>query len=152
MQLPARLLVSAMLVVLAGCERKAPMVYVLESPQSVSLVSSASASKAQQGDTVVLHLERRTSGKWKQIPRDEVQRGQCWLYRPPAESEAEVADNVHWEVVPEDAVRFNEEYRLDHTRIATMKVTGRIELTPLSAVPCEADRVVAGPTIAIEVS
>lgn len=137
---------------LAACEQRGPTVYVLESPQSVTLVPSASASNIEQGAAVVLQVERRTMGKWKQIPRDELQRGQCWVYRPPAESEAEVADKVQWEIVPEDAVRFNAEYRLDHTRIATPLVKGKVTLTPLSPVTCEADRVVAGPPIEIEVS
>ena len=127
------------------------MVYVLQSPQTVTLKPSASAMKVQQGETVVLHLERRTSGKWKRISRDELRRGQCWQYQPPPESEAEVADKVEWEVVPEDAVRLNAEFRLDHTRIATMLVKGTIKLTPLSAVPCEPESGVAGPSIEIEV-
>jgi hypothetical protein len=146
------LLVPAVFVVVAACTQQAPMVYVLESRQSVTLVTSASVLKVRKGETVVLHVERRTAGKWKQIRRDDVLRGQCWVYRPPPESEAEVADNVEWEIVPEDAVRFNEEYRLDHTRIATMQVDGTIRLTPLSAVTCEADRVVSGPSIEIEVT
>jgi hypothetical protein len=144
------LLMTAQLVVIAGCEQRAPMVYVLESPQSIELTASASPLSVRQGETVVLRVERRTSGKWKQIPRDELKAGQCWVYRPPAESE--VADNVQWEVVPEDAVQFNAEYRMDHTKAATMMAKGTITLTPRSAVKCEADRVVEGPPIQIEVS
>jgi hypothetical protein len=106
----------------------------------------------QQGETVVLHVERRASGKWKQIPLNEVRSGQCWVYRPPAESEPEVADSVHWAVVPEGGVTLNREYRLDHTKIATMNVKGTITLTPFSTVKCEDDRVVEGPSIQIEVS
>lgn len=128
------------------------MVYVLESPQDVTLTSSASTTKLQPGETVVLHVQRRAIGKWKQIPRDQLTPGQCWLYTPPPQVEEEVADNVEWQVVPEDAVRFNSEFRMDHTRIATVKAKGRIELTPLSAVRCEKDRVEAGPAIRIEVA
>ena len=95
-----RLAVPALLAMVAGCERQAAMVYVLESPQSVTLTASASASKVQQGGSVILHVERRVSGKWKQIPRDQLQAGQCWEYQPPPALEAEVADTVHWEVVP----------------------------------------------------
>ena len=146
------LLFSAALMLVAGCEQQGPWVYVLESPQQVTLKPSASALKVQPGETIVLRVERQTAGNWKRIPRDELTRGQCWLYRPPPEHEAEVADNVKWEVVPEWAVRFNTEYRLDHTRIATMLATGKVTFTPLSAVACEADRVVEGPTIVIEVS
>lgn len=146
------LLIGALLAVVAGCEQRAPLVYVLESPQSITLTPSASPLGVRQGETMVLRVERRTSGRWKQVPRDELNAGQCWVYRPPAESKDEVADNVHWEVVPENAVRFNTEYRMDHTQIATMLVKGTIKLTPISAVKCEEDRVVAGPSIQIEVS
>lgn len=146
------LLLAALLWSVAGCEQQSDLVYVLEEPQSVTLTASASTLKVQQGETIVLHVERRTSGKWKQVPLDEVRSGQCWVYRPPVESEPEVADSVQWEVVPENAVTFNREYRLDHTRIATTNVKGTIKLTPFSAVKCEADRVVQGPSILIEVS
>jgi hypothetical protein len=146
------LLVSAVLWSVAGCEQQSDLVYVLEEPQSVTLTASASTLNVQQGETIVLHVERRTSGKWRQIPLNEARSGQCWVYRPPVESEPEVADSVQWEVVPENAVTFNREYRLDHTRIATMNIKGTIKLTPLSAVKCEADRVVRGPSILIEVS
>jgi hypothetical protein len=145
------LLFSAALTLVAGCEQQGPWVYVLESPQNVTLKPSASALKVQQGETVVLRVERQTTGNWKRIPRDELTRGQCWLYRPPAEHEAEVADSVKWEVAPEWAVQFNTDYRLDHTRIATMLTKGKVTVTPLSAVACEADRVVDGPSIEIEV-
>lgn len=146
------LLIPAALAVVTGCEQRAALVYVLESPQTVELATSASALSVRQGEPVVLHVARRTSGKWKQIPRDQLRSGQCWVYQPPAESAAEVADSVQWDVVPEDGVRFNTEYRLDHTRIATMFLKGTIKLTPISAVKCEADRVAEGPSIQIEVS
>lgn len=136
----------------AGCEQRAPSVYVLESPQSVELIASASPAKVQQGATVVLHVERRTSGKWKQIPRDQLTPGQCWVYRPPVEVEPEVAHSVQWEVVPEGAVQFHAEYQLDQTRVATPMAKGKVTLTPISAVKCEKDRSVAGPAIEIEVS
>ncbi|HEX7011659.1 MAG TPA: hypothetical protein VF161_02885 [Steroidobacteraceae bacterium] len=139
-------------VLLVGCEQRPPMVYVLESPQTVTLTPSVSATEAKLGETVVLRVERRTSGNWRQVPRSEVQPGQCWMYRPPPEVEAEVADDVYWEVVPEEAIRLNTEFRLDHTRIATLLVRGKITLTPITAVPCEPDRVVRGPSLEIEVS
>jgi hypothetical protein len=148
----ASLLTSVLLTLLAGCEQRAPMVYVLESPQSIELTASASPTSVQQGETVVLRVARRTSGKWKQVSRDELNAGQCWVYRPPAESEDEVAHEVQWAVVPENAVRFSTEYQMDHTRVATMMVKGTIELTPISAVKCEAERIVEGPSIRIEVS
>jgi len=128
------------------------MVYVLDGPQEVKLTSSASATQVKHGESVTLHVERRITGKWKQIPRDRLTPGQCWLYTPPPELEAEVADNVEWVVEPEDAVRFNGEFRMDHTRIATMMMRGRVTLTPFTAVRCEKDRAEQGPAIRIEVS
>ena len=101
---------------------------------------------------MALSVKRRTSGKSETESRDQLSAGQCWVYQPPAEAEAEVADNVEWKIVPENAVRLNTEYRMDHTKIATMMGTGAIQLTPISAVKCEPDRVVEGPSIQIEVS
>jgi hypothetical protein len=146
------LLMTVLLGGVAGCGRRGGLVYVLEEPQSVTLTASASPSSVQQGATVVLHVERRTSGKWKRIPLNEVRSGQCWVYQPPVELEPEVADSVEWEVAPENAVAFNREFRLDHTRIARMNLKGTITLTPISPVKCEEDRVVEGSSIQIEVT
>jgi hypothetical protein len=143
---------TALLAFAAGCEQRAPMVYVLEAPQEVTLDASASASKVKVGDTVLLHVERRTRGQWKQIPRDQLQPGQCWQYRPPPASEPEVADNVEWQIEPKHAIVFNTGFRMDHKRIVTMRTPGTIQLIPLSAVPCEPDRIVKGRPIEIEVS
>lgn len=141
---------SVWILSLAGCEQKAKLVYVPEGPQTLTLVSSASANSVQQGETVVLSVERQLSGNWKQVPLPEV-RGQCWLHRPPPASEPQVADDVQWAVDPENSVTFNTEYRFDHTRIATMNLKGTITLIPASTVPCEPDRLVQGPAIQIEV-
>jgi hypothetical protein len=146
------LLMSVLPGAIVGCGQRGGLVYVLEEPQSVTLTASASPSRVRQGATVVLHVERRTSGKWKQIPLKEVRSGQCWVYQPPVELEPEVADSVHWQVAPENAVVFTPEYRVDHTRIARMNVKGTITLTPISPVKCEEDRVVEGSSIQIEVT
>ena len=63
-----------------------------------------------------------------------------------------MADNLEWEVLPEDSVRFDTTFRMDHTRIATMMRKGRITLRPLTAVRCEKDRVEEGRPIHIEVT
>lgn len=136
----------------SGCKGQEPLVYVLASEQKVTLTPSTSASSVKQGEQVVLRLQRRAVGEWKQIPRNQLTPGQCWLYTQPPQVEQEVADNVEWVVTPELAVRFDETFRMDHTRIATMMRSGTIVLTPLSAVRCEKDRVVEGPAIRIEVS
>ncbi|HLS79916.1 MAG TPA: hypothetical protein VK025_00740 [Steroidobacter sp.] len=146
------MLLPVALVGLAGCEQRAPSVYVLESPQSVELIAAASASHVRQGETVVLHVERRTSGEWKAISRDQLRSGQCWVYRPPPQVEPEVAHSLQWEVDPEGAVEFHTDYQLDQSRVATMLAKGTVRLTPISTVKCEDDRLVVGPTIEIEVS
>lgn len=144
--------VAAVLALLAGCEQRGPLVYVLDSPQAVELTASASKSTAQQGETVVLHVKRHTSGAWKQIPRAQLAPGQCWVYRPPVELEPEVAHSVQWAVEPEGAVEFHTDYQLDQTRVVTLMAKGRVTLTPVSTVKCEAGRVVEGAAIEIEVS
>jgi hypothetical protein len=146
------LVVPAVLAALAGCEQSGPTVYVLEGEQTVELKTSASTTKVQQGESVVLHVEQRATGNWKQIPRKELTPGQCWVYRPPVELEPEVAHNVQWEVVPEGAVEFHSEYQLDQSRVATMRAKGTIKLTPYGKVKCEEGRTVAGSTIEIEVT
>ena len=67
-------------------------------------------------------------------------------------SEAEVADTVHWEVMPENAVSFSPDFRLDHAKAIRMEVKGTITLTPSTVAKCETDKAVAGPAIRIEVS
>ena len=141
----------AMLALVAGCEQRSPAVYVLESPQTVVLTASASASTVKQGDTVVLRVARRTVGNWKQIPRDQLRPGQCWVYQRPREDEPEVAQSVQWDVTPENSVRFHQDYQLDQTRVATMMVKGKITLTPVATVKCEEGRSAVGSPIEIEV-
>jgi hypothetical protein len=148
---------SALIIVLAsafatGCKQQSPMVYVLDGPQKVTLTVSASATEVKAGETIVLHAQRRSVGKWKQIPRDQLTQGQCWLYTPPPELEAEVADNLEWEVEPENAAQFDMTFRMDHTRPATMTMKGRVTLRPFTAVRCEKDRVEEGPVIRIQVT
>lgn len=140
---------AAMLV--SGCEQQQPLVYVLEGPQEVTLTASASATTVKVGETVVLHAQRRAVGKWKQIPRDQLTPGQCWLYTQPPELEQEVAGSIDWEVLPNSAVRFENAVQMDQTRVATMLVRGRVTLKPLTTVRCEKDRVEEGKPIRFEV-
>src|SRR4029453_9488714 len=130
------LLLCAGLALAAGCKGQQPMVYVLAAEQQVTLTPSVSATTVKQGEQVTLHLQRRAMGQWKQIPRDQLTPGQCWLYTPPPELEEEVADNVEWIATPEDSVRFDGTFRMDHTRIATMVRSGTVVLQPFSAVRC----------------
>ena len=147
------LFIPGILALLAGCgEQRGPTVYVLEGQQSVELKASATPMKVQPGGQVVLHVERRTTGQWKKVSRSELRPGQCWVYRPPVEVEPEVAHSVQWEVVPENAVEFHSEYQLDQSRVATVRASGKVSLTPVDKVKCEEDRVVAGNTIEIDAS
>jgi len=139
--------------VIAGCKQQSPMVYVLDGPQDVTLTASASATQVKAGETIVLHAERRVVGKWKQIPRDQLTPGQCWVYTPPPEMEEEVADNVDWDMEPENAIRLDNTFRMDHTRVGTVMISkGRITLRPLTALKCEKDRVEEGRPIHIDVA
>ena len=143
---------SAAAMLISGCEQKQPMVYVLEGPQEVTLTASASATTVKVGEPVVLHAQRRSVGKWKQIPRDQLTPGQCWLYTAPPELEQEVAASIDWEVLPNSAVRFDNAVRMDQTRVATMLVRGRVTLRPLTTVRCEQDRIEEGSPIRFEVN
>lgn len=147
------LLIPAVLVAMTGCgDQRGPTVYVLEGPQTVELKTSATPAKVQQGETVVLHVEQRITGKWKQVSRDELAPGQCWVYRPPVDVEPEVAQDVQWEVIPEKSVDFHREYQMDRSRVATMMSKGTIKLTPVGKVKCEEGRNIYGTTIEIEVT
>lgn len=147
------ILVCTLLAALAtGCDREPEFVYVLEAPQTVELFASASVTTVLAGKPVVLHAQRRTSGLWKRIRMKERAPDQCWVQRPPPQSEPEVADNLHWTVVPEGSARFNIDYRSDRTRLVTLPHAGQFTLTPTTAVWCEQGRSVAAPPIHIEVT
>jgi len=134
-----------------GCKQQTPMVYVLDGSQKVTLKVSASATQVKAGETIVLHAQRRSVGTWKQIPRDQLTQGQCWLYTPPPELEEEVVDNLEWQVDPENAVQFDTTFRMDHTRLVTPVIKGRITFRPFTAVRCEKDRVEEGDPVHVEV-
>lgn len=152
MRYPSMLLVPLLFALVAGCEQRGPFVYVLESPQTVTLKATASAAKVEQGGTVVLHVERQTTGKWQRVSRGDLKPGQCWVYRPPVEVEPEVAQSVQWVVEPEGAVDFHTEYQMDQSRAATMMIKGTIKLTPVGKVTCEEGRVIEGEPVEIEVT
>ena len=147
------LVMAALLVMVTGCGQRGSLVYVLEEPQSVTLTASASAVSVQQGETVVLRVERRTSRKWQ---TDSAERSAlramlgvsaaCGNRKPPRPTA------FSGRSCRRTRSRSPRKYRMDHTKIATMNVKGTITLTPLSPVKCEPDRVVEGPSIQIEVS
>lgn len=143
---------SAGLVVTAGCKAQEPMVYVLAAEQQVTLTPTISTTKVQTGEQIVLSVQRRAVGEWKQIPRNQLTPGQCWLYTPPPEEDQEAADSVEWEIIPDRGLQLDPVFRMDHTRLAVASFAGTYKLTPYSPVKCEKDRVVQGPTIVIEVT
>ena len=146
------LLIVPTLIALSACGKQgSKMVYVLEEPQQVTLTASASPEKVGRGEAVTLHAERRSTGKWKQIPMDQVTQGQCWVYQIPDAVEPEVADSIEWEVHSGGSVLFKPEYRLDHKRIITTDRMGRITFVPRTTVKCEIDRIVEGTPIQIQV-
>ena len=138
--------------VAAGCSSEPEFVYILEAPQTVELTASASSNRVRAGESLVLHVERKTKGLWKRIPMSERAPDQCWMERPPPEFEAEVADNVRWDVTPPGSVRFNIDIREDHTRLVFMDSVGQFTLTPSTALWCEPGRAVTGQSLRVEVS
>jgi hypothetical protein len=147
------LLLSITLAAVSACGKQgSKMVYVLEEPQTVTLVASAAPQSVPRGEAVVLHAERKSIAKWKQVPMDQVKPGQCWVYQPPESFEREVADSIEWEVEPNGSVLFRPEYRMDHARVITTDRRGKIKLIPKTTVKCEADRVVEGEPIQIDVT
>ena len=125
--------------------------YVLEAPQKVELAASASSSRINAGDTAVLHVQRWTAGVWKRIRMRELSPGRCWMRRPPPKFEAEVADNVNWQVAPTTSARFSA-FRPDHTRLVLLPDTGVFTLTASTSVWCEPGRSVAEQSLKIQVT
>ncbi len=139
------------LLMAAGCSQEPTVVYVLQAPQTVSLVASALSVSVAVDEPVVLSVQRETAGQWKQIPRAQLAPDQCWMARPPPGSEKEVADNLHWTVQPEGIARFNTDLRADRTRQVRFSTTGTFTLTASSSVWCEFGRSVAATGIRVEV-
>jgi hypothetical protein len=140
-----------LLVAAAGCSSEPEFVYILEAPQTVLLTASASSTRVRAGESVVLHVTRRTKGLWKRIPSSERAPDQCWMTQPPPEIEEEVADNVHWDVTPTGSARFSIDFRADHTRLVFLDTAGQITLTPSTVLWCEPGRAVPAQVLQIEV-
>lgn len=137
---------------LSACEQKPAFVFVLEAPQRVELVASASSGKVRVGQAVVLTAQRRTRGTWKRIAWRELKEDQCWMAAIPPERETEVADNLHWVVEPQGAATFNTDSRPDRTREVALSREGVFSFRSSTAVWCEPGRSVYAPSIRIEVT
>lgn len=135
--------------VLSACDRAPREVYVPVSEPEVELRVRASALEVSVGEPVVLYAERWNRGDWKRIERRELDDGQCWLRRPPAHHEEEVADNLRWEAIPSRGVRFNTNDRSDHARSVVFEEPGRYLLRSSSGIWCSLESVANGKPLEI---
>ena len=58
------------------------------------------------------------------------------MAQPPPAREADVADNVHWQVTPREAARFNTAIRTDHSREVTFAQPGTYTVNATTAIWC----------------
>ena len=136
---------------LSGCDQKPAFVFVLEAPQSIDVVASASARAVGVGEVIVLTAQRTTRGTWKRIASRDLKPDQCWMAALPPEHEAAVADNLHWVVDPQGAATFNTDFRPDHARTVVLSKEGVFTFTASTAVWCE-PRAVSAPPFHVEVT
>jgi hypothetical protein len=126
-------------ILVAACDAGPELVYVPEAPPEVTLIVAASTRDVAVGQPVVLHAERLYRGKWKQVDRAALPEGQCWVAQPPPAREADVADNVHWQVTPREGARFNVAFRADHSREVTFARPGTYTVNATTAIWCGAN-------------
>ena len=143
--------VAALLVQLQGCDRPPRYVYILQAPQTVELLASASASNVKAGARFVLHARRTVQGAWQRIESKDLQPDQCWMAVIPPTSEPEVADNLHWRVEPSAAVSFNTDFRPNRTREVSIASPGTYTFTASYGPWCEAGRSVTAPAVTVTV-
>ena len=139
-----------MSVLLTDCERSLPeYVYVLEASQSIELEAFAAAATVKQGVPVVLHARRETRGVWRRIPSRDLKPEQCWMGAIPPMEEPEVADNVLWRVKPSSSVKFNIDFRADHTRTATLAEPCVYTFVASTGAWCEPGRQMSAPAFRV---
>jgi len=143
--------ILTLVAVLLACQGEPRLVYVPSTEPEVELVVRVSATEVSVGEPVVLYAERRTGGEWKQVERKELANEQRWLGRPPPTQEQEVADNLHWEVLPPAGARFNTAFRADHTREVVFSEAGTFILESSSTIWCRPGKVARGQPIKIVV-
>lgn len=148
---PQSIFSLAFLLGLLGCDAGPREVYVPVTEPDVELAVRASATEVSVGEPVVLYAERWNRGEWNLVKRKELAHEQCWLRHRPPNQEAEVSDNLRWEVVPSKSVRFNTTLRTDHTREVVFSEAGTFILTPSSKIPCRLEKEAKGKPITIVV-
>lgn len=130
------MLAAILATALTACDTAPAMVYVPESPSEITLTVRASATEVDAGTPVVLHAERRTRGRWRQVSREGLPEEACWLTAPPPDHEPEVAANLRWVAAPPDGARFNVGLREDGAREVTFSAPGTFVLTATSSAWC----------------
>lgn len=128
--------ILAIIACTSACQPEPRFVYVPVLPPEVTLFARASDIEATAGTALVLYAERQYRGQWKRVERKALPDGQCWVVRPPPERESEVADNLHWQVTPQESVHFNTGMRSNHTREVTFERAGTYVLSATTAVWC----------------
>jgi hypothetical protein len=144
---PASILAST----LAACQPQPPLVYVPATEPQVQVTVGASAAEAAVGEPLVLWAERLNYGEWRAVKRRTLEKGQCWLRRPPPEREAAVADNLTWKVDPPGAHRFDLAFRADHRRKVVFLGPGTYTLKASSTIWCRPGELAWAPPIRIRV-
>jgi len=132
------LTLCGLLATMTGCSDVPPVVFVPGSTFRESLfVASESGLRASVavGEPLILHAER-ISGPWRQISRDSLPAGACWLRSAPPEYEPNVAANVRWEVAPDGSATFNVSPRDDGTRDVRFSEPGQYRVMATSASAC----------------
>jgi hypothetical protein len=142
---------ALLLAPLTACDSGPRNVYVPVAPPQVELDVSASPPEARVGEPVKLHVVRHYRGAWKQVARQSLKEGQCWLQHPPPAAEKEVADNVQWIPFPPEGVSFNSGFRRDHVREAIFSRPGVYVLQPRSSVWCGSGNPTIGPSLKVVV-
>lgn len=146
------LLAFASVLGLSACDNRPREVYVpVEEPQ-VELMVAASTTEASVGEPVMLYAERWNRGEWELVERKDLDAEQCWLRHPPEPYEKEVADNLRWEALPAEGVRFNVGVRSDHARKVIFEEPGRYTLSATSKIWCRPDQREDGEPIRISVT
>lgn len=137
---------------LPACDNGPRDVYVPLTEPEVELMVRASATEVSVGEPVTLYAERWNHGEWKLVERKQLTSEQCWLRHPPQYHEKEVSDNLRWEAVPSEGVRFNVDVRSNHTRKVIFEEPGTFMLESSSKVWCRPDKEEEGAAIKVVVS
>lgn len=132
-----------------GCVNAPQEVYVPATEQNVKLLVSISTTHLSTGESATLKVERWNIGEWKRVSKKELSPDRCWLVNPPEAHEEEAADNLRWEVSPREGVRFNTNFRSDHTREVVFEKAGTYVLKSSSTVWCRPNVVAEGRPITI---